>query len=300
MRFSCIIPSLARKSLYELTIPSLFSQTRKFDEVIVMFDLPRSDDLKESLHGVITSFTGGNMGAAATLFQAYAHSTGDYVVLLDDDDVLHTDFLRRMNDFIKVSVDEPALVIPRVRKVWPEGFMPSYWVSAPMSGGGNDICNNSYRPITCSGLTVSKKQIEKLPLNPVIKGFSDIQIYENVMKMSLPIAYNELSVVKFNQFFSMIRNTSDLSNRKKNIEMAKLNGMSFSDAQLKVILISAIISNARSEAYRTGLRASLQELWKNFRTEKVHLSEVGYQKLIINFCFILWIGLSRKILSKNE
>lgn len=300
MKFSCIIPSLARKTLYELTLPSIFSQNRKFDEVIVMYDLPRSGVVSQSPQGVTASFTGGNKGAAATLVEAYARSSGDYVVLLDDDDVLHTDFLQGMSDFIEFSVEKPALIIPRVRKVWPEGFLPSYWVSPPLSRRDDLIFDNCYRPITCSGLTVNKQRIEHLPLNPLIKGFSDIQIYENITKMSMPITYNASSEVTFNQFFSLIRNTSDLSSRKKNIEMAKMNGMSFSDAQLKIMLISVIISNARSEAYRTGLLASLQELWKNFRNEKIHLREVGYQKLFINIIFILWIGVSRRFLSKNE
>lgn len=134
MKISCILPSMNRRTLHEICLPSALNQSSEFHEIFVVFDLPESD-LKYNLpKGVKTIFTGGRSGGPAARKLAYSRISGDFVVLLDDDDSLALDFVEKLINFLNQQEVLPSLALPRIRKVWPEGLIPSMWARPYVSG----------------------------------------------------------------------------------------------------------------------------------------------------------------------
>lgn len=301
MKFSCIIPSVGRETLISKTIPSVENQTRKFDQIIISFDLNPDCAPDCASHHCVSRhcvlYTGGGQGGPAARRLAYARAFGNYAVLLDDDDELDPKFLECCVNFLSNNSDEPALLLPRVRKIWPEGMIPSSWEQPPTADCKKkaylDLSNVKWMPKTSSGLVVSKSVFRDLPVTDRIQGFNDVQICDAARRSGRPIFYCKPSVVKFYQYFSIQRLTSDLESRRANLQAALEHGMELSEAEQKAILLSAIFSQARSVSYRIGLLPGIKSFADGCQSCGISLSNYFGFKLLLNFACIIWLSLSR-------
>jgi glycosyltransferase involved in cell wall biosynthesis len=293
VKISCIIPSTGRQTLEKISLPSVKRQTRKFDQVIVVFDLvENSHDLSED--GMLILYTGGGLGGPAARKFAYEKAVGDYVVLLDDDDELDSCFVENLEIFLDKASQKPCLVLPRVRKIWPEGKIPSLWVK-PYSNSTKpiDLSREKWMPATSSGLVLAKAAFESFPITEKIQGFNDLQICNAARAHEFPIYQETKCRVYFYQYFSIPRLTSDFKSRFQNLNVAKMNGLAFSSEEGDEILMSAIFSSARSMAFRMGLLRAGLDLTKNMELSKLRLDKIFSNRGVMNIMILVWLSFVR-------
>jgi glycosyltransferase involved in cell wall biosynthesis len=293
VKISCIIPSTGRQTLEKISLPSVKRQTRKFDQTIIVFDLvENSHDLAED--GMLILFTGGGAGGPAARKLAYEKSIGDFVVLLDDDDELDSHFVENLEIFLDKTLQKPCLVLPRVKKIWPEGRIPSLWVR-PYSNSTEltDLSHEKWMPATSSGLVLAKAAFESFPINEKIQGFNDVQICEAARKSEAPAYYCSQCVVHFYQYFSIPRLTSNLNSRVKLLQIARENGINLSEAECKIILVAALFSQARSIAFKHGLIAAFKDIRQSSDLLPYLRRRDLYNKFKLNLIVIVWLSVVR-------
>lgn len=299
IEFTCIIPSTGRESLRELALPSALNQSYPFIEVIVVFDLPEDSDLRAQYSDVKVIFTGGNRGGPAARMMAFDLSCGDYVVLLDDDDRLDLDFVKSLALLLEGNNDEPSLIVPTVKKIWPEGCLPNFPAAPPASrkssSGRVDLNAKNWLPSTSSGLVLGKKVFGEYPASAEIQGFNDVQIVSTAKLLDAPVYYNPKSIVYFYQYFSINRLTSDLSSRTRNLDAACEHGLEFTPLEKENILLSTAFSQARSIAYRKGFFSALSDLNQNLALLGNSWMILLRRKAILNFGVILWISIAGRV-----
>lgn len=296
MNYTCIIPSTGRTTLRDRALHSVFHQTKPFNEIFVIYDLQKDPSIVHS-EDVEIMFTGGTAGGPAARKQAYAKATGDYVIFLDDDDALSHTFLDHLDLFLHQLFELPSLVLPRVQKIWPEGLIPSLSLMRLPFRKSNyravDLSQNDWLPITSSGLILSRQTFSTLPVSCNIKGFNDLQICFAAKKASVPIFYCDDCMVKFYQYFSINRLTSDFSSRVENLNVAVKYGLEFSETKKYEILKSSALSQARSVAYRDGLRASILDLRRSQAILSTPLVETLSIRFVCNIIIIIWLSITR-------
>jgi GT2 family glycosyltransferase len=302
MKFTCIVPSVGRSTLNNICLPSVRGQSVKFDQVIIAFDLPNDTEF-ELYDDTETVYTGGGLGGPAARKLAYEQAIGDFIVILDDDDSLALDFVENLLRFLNQQAVLPSLVLPRVRKVWPEGLLPNMW-SGPYVRGNDvkpdtDLSLLPWMPATSSGLILSRAAFSELPVNERVEGFNDVQICEAARKQDAPIYFCPECIVYFYQYFSIPRLTSNLSSRAEKLQIAKKNGIRLSEAECEDILVSTLFSQARSIAFTHGFLASFQDLKQSVASLPYLRVRYFYKKLILNTIIIVWLSVVRQF-AKSE
>ena len=103
---SIIIPYYKKREFIKKTLDSVFNQSYKFKEIILIYD----DDNKEDLNYLkkITSrkkikimINKLNVGVAISRNRAIAKSRGEYIAFIDSDDIWHKDKLKNQINFMK-------------------------------------------------------------------------------------------------------------------------------------------------------------------------------------------------------
>ena len=89
MRFSVLIPTFNRAPLLEQAIKSVFAQTYNNIEIIIIDDgsSDHTTSIISKFSGSIQYYRQDNKGKAAALNRGIANSTGDALIVLDDDDL---------------------------------------------------------------------------------------------------------------------------------------------------------------------------------------------------------------------
>lgn len=103
-KFSVIISVYNKEAFIKKTLQSVFAQTLQNYEVVVVNDAStdRSEDVIQSIgHEIIYHAFTENKGAAAARNKAIQLATGDYIALLDGDDIWHPDYLEEINNLIQ-------------------------------------------------------------------------------------------------------------------------------------------------------------------------------------------------------
>ena len=101
-----IIPTFNRESLLNLSVESVLSQSVDFEfEVIVVNDFNKRLTFNDFLsnHKVVVVESNECKGAANARNIGCLASNSDFVVFLDDDDVMKSGYLKKLNDIIKNS-----------------------------------------------------------------------------------------------------------------------------------------------------------------------------------------------------
>lgn len=285
---------MGRTTLKEAALPSVVAQSKQFSEIIIVFDLPESETLKEAHDNQTVLFTGGNSGGPAARKLAYHYAKGDYIVILDDDDQLDVNFVKNLHNSLQKLDVEPALVIPKVRKIWPEGGIPSIEAFAPKGhsnqSGYVDLSTNDWLPSTSSGLILNKELFPEYPTSGRIQGFNDVQIVAAARSLGHPAFFSCDTIVYFYQYFSIDRLTSNLSSRIRNLEEASAHGLRFSPDEKKKILMSSAFSQARSIAYNEGLIAALSNLKSNAKILNCTWRSLLNLRAAVNLSVLIYIA----------
>ena len=111
--FSVIIPAYNRRDLTQKAVESVLAQTFPRFEVIVTDDGSTdgtADALEHIFAGKIRVLRQPNRGAEAARHAAAAIATGDYLVLLDSDDLLYPDALETYRRLI-VHFQQPPVIL---------------------------------------------------------------------------------------------------------------------------------------------------------------------------------------------
>ncbi|GAB4167771.1 MAG: glycosyltransferase [Calditrichia bacterium] len=135
---SCIIPCFNSEAYIEETLQSVFDQTYKHFEVIVVNDgsTDNTPEILNKYRGKITILNQENKGVGAARNNGVKHSKGDWIAFLDADDLWHkkklerqVEITRRFPDIIAIgSSIEP---IDENGNALPQYFHKPYIVNRP-------------------------------------------------------------------------------------------------------------------------------------------------------------------------
>jgi len=108
MTLSIIIPTHARAVLVRRAVESVLASTNLPSEIVVVED--RTSDAELALSDFIANGrlkylrnTSGSSGASATRNFGVRHATGSHVLFLDDDDILHADYIEKLMPILSGS-----------------------------------------------------------------------------------------------------------------------------------------------------------------------------------------------------
>lgn len=300
---SCLIPTIGRKDLVDRALRSVAEQSVSFDRVVICCDRANEEllEARKFLDQIgidyLIVYTSGNEGGPAARFLGYQECLKGAVVLLDDDDELDKNFNLNLLKVFHQANRNIGLVLPRVKKVWTEGRIPNQFAKAPAKTSKelDEDEKENWCPSTSSGLTLNSHFFSKLPLDPKIKGFNDLQIIRNVFREdNCSVFYSKECEVTFNQYFSNFRMTSNIADRILNLEKAKLMGMKFEPDFENMVISSVIFSSWRSIAYNEGFLAFLKLLFSSiFGSDKGYTVKFSKSKLFLNIVISTWLSISR-------
>lgn len=245
--FTVVIPSIGRNSLYELTIPSLVSQTVPPSQIIIIDDsnegLVSVSRINEALHHGVFDFLvldGGGAGAGAARMKSIDHSVCDYIIFLDDDDSLELDYIESLNTLTLSSPSD--IYIPKVKKIWPQ--LKGISITTAHDNESNYIL---HRPMlsTFSGLTIQRlKAHETLDYS----AFQDVIYLRKKFKEGCSVYYSSSLKVNFYQNLCASRMTSMYERRAKELKKDHIPEY-FSSKEIEYIHMSAFFSDVRNYAY---------------------------------------------------
>jgi glycosyltransferase involved in cell wall biosynthesis len=101
-RVSVVIPTYNRRLLLERALASVFAQSRRDFEIIVVDD-GSTDDTKAMVQasGEVRYFCQANAGPAKARNTGIREARGDFIAFLDSDDLWHPDFLAVQTDVLE-------------------------------------------------------------------------------------------------------------------------------------------------------------------------------------------------------
>lgn len=301
-----MIPTIGRRELVTRALPSVVSQSRKFNEVLLVCDRP--DAVLSAATKILRSAdarwrilrTEGGAGGPAARKLGFSMGDGEYAVFLDDDDALASDFVEKLCATLESCPKTPSLVIPTVQRVWSEGCIPPSPARRPRTESSSPLVPSaalfSWGPATSSGLVVSTLAFGELPIDARIEGFNDVQLVRNISAREVPVAHARESIVFFYQYFTGFRMTSDIEDRLKKLAQAKKHGMRFPTSFEQAVRVNALLSHCRTSAYRGGLRGLYEALsYIHKSPEHALLLRVRPLKYGAHIIISLWLCATRWI-----
>jgi glycosyltransferase involved in cell wall biosynthesis len=111
-RFSVLIPAYNREKLVRATIDSVLSQTFPNFELLAVNDgsTDHTGDVLRSYAGRISVLDQARQGPEAARYHALARARGEYLVLLDSDDLLYPNALEVYDRVIEQLAEPPVLL----------------------------------------------------------------------------------------------------------------------------------------------------------------------------------------------
>ncbi len=158
-RFSIVIPSYNRHQYVSMAIDSVLSQTFADFEVVVLDDgsTDGAIEVVKSYGSRITLICQENRGAEVARSHGVAASCGEYVVLLDDDDMLFPGALGTYDRLIR-CLHEPAVILGAVVQIHDQASVPPCDSGSPIEYlKFNDYLSRDVSvSLTCSQLVVKR------------------------------------------------------------------------------------------------------------------------------------------------
>jgi glycosyltransferase involved in cell wall biosynthesis len=109
MRISVVIAAYNAAGLLEETLGSVAAQTRRPDEVIVVDDGSTDDTAKRAAISGVRVISTPNRGVSAARNTGIAAASGDWIAMLDADDLWHPEKLARQAQALSLAPDAAAV-----------------------------------------------------------------------------------------------------------------------------------------------------------------------------------------------
>lgn len=122
-KFSIIIPVYNVEKYIEKCLDSIFNQTLKDFEVIVVNDGTKDKSIELIKNYDIKIINQKNQGLSAARNRGVKEATGEYLLFLDSDDYLEKDTLKELNKSFK---NNPDIVRFQIREVYEDGKTINY------------------------------------------------------------------------------------------------------------------------------------------------------------------------------
>lgn len=122
-KFSIIIPVYNVEKYIEKCLDSIFNQTLKDFEVIVVNDGTKDKSIELIKNYDIKIINQKNQGLSAARNRGVKEATGEYLLFLDSDDYLEKDTLKELNKSFK---NNPDIVRFQIREVYENGKIINY------------------------------------------------------------------------------------------------------------------------------------------------------------------------------
>lgn len=122
-KFSIIIPVYNVEKYIEKCLDSIFNQTLKDFEVIVVNDGTKDKSIELIKNYDIKIINQKNQGLSAARNRGVKEATGEYLLFLDSDDYLEKDTLKELNKSLK---NNPDIVRFQIREVYEDGKTINY------------------------------------------------------------------------------------------------------------------------------------------------------------------------------
>ena len=122
-KFSIIIPVYNVEKYIEKCLDSIFNQTLKDFEVIVVNDGTKDKSIELIKNYDIKIINQKNQGLSAARNRGVKEATGEYLLFLDSDDYLEKDTLKELNKSFK---NNPDIVRFQIREVYEDGKIINY------------------------------------------------------------------------------------------------------------------------------------------------------------------------------
>lgn len=186
MKFSIVIPTYNRADIIEKSLDSIYNQTYDDWEIIVV-DNASNDNTKEVLEKYLEKgkiryiINDKNYERSYSRNKGMALASGEFVSLLDSDDILYPDCLQKAADFI--SAQPHTLFFHCLYEILGEDYKPiKRPVFPPVSNPFKSIAKGNF--ISNIGVFYHKDLLKKVKFdeNPLIIGVED---YDFVLNMLL-------------------------------------------------------------------------------------------------------------------
>lgn len=122
-KFSIIIPVYNVEKYIEKCLDSIFNQTLKDFEIIVVNDGTKDKSIELIKNYDIKIINQKNQGLSAARNRGVKEATGEYLLFLDSDDYLEKDTLKELNKSLK---NNPDIVRFQIREVYEDGKTINY------------------------------------------------------------------------------------------------------------------------------------------------------------------------------
>lgn len=128
--FALVIPTFRRPSLVLQAVDSALRQSRAFDEIIVVADGEDDPALRHLSLRPISVVSIAHSGVAGARNAGIDHASADWVCFLDDDDLLHPEYLAHLEEQVRANPDVGA-------------YNSQYWSFAAVAGPREEIIATS-------------------------------------------------------------------------------------------------------------------------------------------------------------
>lgn len=159
-RFSIVVPVYNRAKLVRETIDSVLSQSFTDYELVLINDGSKDNSLEilRSYGDRVKVLDQANQGAEAARYQGFAATSGEYVVLLDDDDILMPNALATYDRIIR-TLNAPPVIIGAVVEFHSKEDLPTgHSPNTPVEVLQYETLFTRARPVafTCSQIVVQR------------------------------------------------------------------------------------------------------------------------------------------------
>ena len=278
-KFSIIIPVYNVEKYIKKCLDSVFSQTEKDYEVIVVNDGTQDNSIELIKDYNIKIINQKNQGLSAARNIGAKHATGEYLLFLDSDDYLEKNTLKEIKKSLK---NNPDLVRFQIREVFENGKKIDYKEESFLNKDGVEAFKliTKYHFVENAWCYAIKKEYYKKEKYKFLKGTYHEDFGLTPLIILKAKIVNSISYVGYNylQRSGSIMNNLNYSKTKKKVDdMFKHYNYLLDEAKktnLDITLFKSFISNS--------LILKITELNKNdYKKYKKKLKEEGiYDNLL--------------------
>jgi glycosyltransferase involved in cell wall biosynthesis len=210
VKISVVIPTYNSSDVIQQTLDSVFRQTRRADEVLVMDDGSKDDTLAilRAYQPKITLLQQSNQGVACSRNALVRHANGDLLAFLDHDDIWHPEYLAVQGKNAERHPEAMALFVGHHN--FP-GFGEFVWRDANVTSpsqektiGPLDFLHRYHTApgpfVSMSFCCIPKSILERLgptPFHPELSGVDDYFLFHTMTLLGGKYLYDPRALVAY-------------------------------------------------------------------------------------------------------